>query len=86
MPSFENIEVTLSETINVEFEVYCGTCGAGLCSETSTRSSRTRGYQQVTVNACPDCMERKDREISELKDEIYNLESKLFLKDTLTSF
>lgn len=71
MPTFDNIEVTTE--VNVDFEVYCGTCGAGLCGVSDTRKSRNRGYLQVTVDACPDCMKAKDTEISNLQAEIERL-------------
>lgn len=71
MPTFDNIEVTTE--VSVDFEVYCGTCGAGLCDVSDTRKSRNRGYLQVTVDACPDCMKAKDTEISNLQAEIERL-------------
>lgn len=64
MPSF---------TTEIEFEVYCGTCGAGLCQESDTRNSRNRSALQVTVNACPKCMKAKDDEISELNEKVESL-------------
>ena len=45
MPNFET---------TVEFEVFCGSCGAGLCS--NTRTSYTRGVLQVTVEPCDRCL------------------------------
>lgn len=75
MPTFENVEINTS--IEVDFEVYCGTCGAGLCGESDTRHSRNRGYLQVTVNACPDCMLKKDDEINDLKNQIEELEKEI---------
>ena len=75
MPTFENVSV--ETTIDVDFEVFCGTCGEGLCSESDTRSSRNRGYLQVTVNVCPKCMEEKNEEIENLKYEIEQLEKSI---------
>ena len=75
MPTFNNVEV--SAYVDVDFEVYCGTCGEGLCSESDTRSSRNRGYLQVTVNACPKCMKEKDGEILNLEDRIKELEAEI---------
>jgi hypothetical protein len=71
MPTFSNVEV--SHQVDIDFEVYCGTCGAGLCSESDTRHSRNRNYLQVTVNACPKCIAEKQEEIDNLKDEIQDL-------------
>lgn len=66
MPTFNNVEV--SAYVDVDFEVYCGTCGEGLCSESDTRNSRNRNYLQVTVNACPKCIAKKEEEINELRE------------------
>ena len=48
--------------IEVEFEVYCGTCGRGLCNQSSTSSGRT--VSRVDVEVCRHCLE-------EAKDEAY---------------
>ena len=40
----------------IEFEVVCGTCGAGLCASSSTRYTRARGLPQVVVEACEHCL------------------------------
>lgn len=75
MPSFQ---------IDVEFEVFCGTCGAGLCYESDTRTSRNRQFPQVTVNACPKCIEAalergrdeiREGELTEALDRIHELEN-----------
>lgn len=58
----------------VQFEVFCGTCGAGLCNQSDTRKSRTRGENQVTVQVCEKCVEA---EIQPLKDRINELEQLL---------
>jgi molecular chaperone GrpE (heat shock protein) len=47
MPSFE-----------VEFEVFCDACGAGICHQAEGRNSRTRNAPQVTVQPCDTCMEK----------------------------
>lgn len=75
MPTFNDIEVTTR--VDIDFEVYCGTCGAGLCNESDTRYSRNRNYAQVTVNACPNCMDRKNDEIESLKYEIEQLQQEI---------
>lgn len=76
MPTFEGVEATIS----LDFEVFCGTCGEGLCNESTTRISRNRGHAQVEVNACPSCMKEKDNEIENLKGEVESL------KDDIESF
>ncbi len=73
MPVFENIETNGQDFIDVEFEVYCATCGKGLCNCSETRRSYTRGYLQLTVEACPYCMSEKDKEIEKLDREIEEL-------------
>lgn len=65
MPSFDT---------EIEFEVYCDTCGTGLCSDSTTTIGRTIGIRQVRVIACYNCMAKKDSEINDLKSEIESLE------------
>jgi hypothetical protein len=69
MPSF-----TTSVEVDLEFEVFCGTCGKGLCNQSETRESRNRRYPQVTVDACQKCIES---ETEPFKDEIYELKQKI---------
>lgn len=78
MPTFENVDIEVTQKIDIEFEVYCGTCGCGLCNVSDTRKSRNRGYLQVSVDVCPDCMEEKNEEIRNLKDTINELEDKIY--------
>ena len=91
MPTFEDIEITTS--VSIDFEVFCGTCGAGLCNQSDTRHSRSRSYAQVTVVACDNCLEsakqegRQDgiletkqeleEELEELKEQIQDLQNRL---------
>ena len=78
MPEFCDIEVTT--TVNLEFEVFCGTCGAGLCNQSDTRHSRSRQYAQVTVNVCEDCLETAREEIrADLEQQIQELQEELRL-------
>ena len=70
----------------LEFEVYCGTCGEGLCNESNTRTSHRRSMPQVTVNACPVCIERKDDEIAALKSQLEDLQEQFnTIETTLNS-
>ena len=62
MPSFD-----------VEFEVFCGTCGAGLCNQSDTRKSRTRGENQVTVEVCQNCIEKAEAPLHERIEELEQL-------------
>lgn len=74
MPTFEGIEVTTE--VSVDFEVFCGTCGSGLCGQSSTRRSRNRGGFQVEVKACDTCMERVREEVlAELEQKVEELEA-----------
>lgn len=75
MPTFSNVVVETE--IEVDFEVFCGECGAGLCSESTTDQRRISGYHSLTVNPCPKCMARKDREIEGLSLKIEALEDEL---------
>jgi len=82
MPMFEDYEVSVK--VDIDFEVFCKTCGAGLCGLSDTRRSRNRGYLQVEVEACPDCLKEKDKQIDELmsqnaeyEDRIAELEAKI---------
>jgi hypothetical protein len=63
MPSFD-----------IYFEVFCGTCGAGLCNQSDTRKSRHRGENQVTVEVCEKCIEKATLPLT---DRIYELEQLL---------
>lgn len=82
MPSF-NVDAN----IDVEFEVYCGTCGAGLCGQSDAREGR-RG-PRVDVEACEKCTkaareegaedawDEANTEIETLKERIAEFESAL---------
>ena len=61
-------------SFSVDFEVFCGTCGEGLCNKSDTRKSRTRGENQVTVEACQTCIEAATQP---LRDRIEELEQLL---------
>lgn len=78
MPTFNDVDIEVTQKIDIDFEVYCNTCGAGLCSESDTRKSRNRGYLQVSVNVCPDCMKEKDEEIKNLQSEKDDLENQVY--------
>lgn len=78
MPTFNDVEIEVTQKIDIDFEVYCNTCGAGLCGESDTRKSRNRGYLQVSVNVCPDCMKEKNEEIKNLQSEKDDLENQVY--------
>lgn len=57
--------------ITVDFNVYCGTCGEGLCSSTSV--DQNHGRVDVTVDVCPACTQKALQEVNKLEDEIESL-------------
>lgn len=76
MPTFDNVEV--QATVDIEFEVFCEQCGAGLCGESNTRSSRNRGTPQVTVNPCSHCVASAKEDIrDQMQEEIDKLEERI---------
>jgi hypothetical protein len=75
MPEFSGVEVEVRGEVDIDFEVFCGTCGAGLCNQTDTRKSYGRGILQVTVDACQKCMDRvRDEAYDELQSRLVELE------------
>jgi hypothetical protein len=86
MPSFEH---TGEVTVTVEFEVFCGTCGAGLCNRSETGKTNRRQQLFVSVEACEKCLEKaredshsdgyhsRDDEAESLNDAIVNLEDRI---------
>ena len=78
MPSF-------TKEIEFEFEVFCGTCNAGLCPQTTVRESFGRRFPQIVVEVCDDCLQKAKKEAiepleeanDELKEEIKALKEKL---------
>lgn len=42
--------------VSFDFEVYCATCGEGLCRETEVSSTRYRAEPCIRVNACQTCI------------------------------
>ncbi|HBV95821.1 MAG: hypothetical protein JL50_11040 [Peptococcaceae bacterium BICA1-7] len=78
MPSFD---------VEVEFEIYCSKCGAGLCSNGSTKS--IRNTNRLDMEPCEKCLEfaadmadgeARDElsgKIQELEDEIAELKNRL---------
>ena len=48
--------------VEVEVEVYCASCGAGLCNQTESTVGRSRSIPQFRVEPCEKCLDgaRKD--------------------------
>lgn len=44
-------------TINVEFEVFCAKCSAGLCNESATGQTFRRAQNYVQVGPCETCLD-----------------------------
>lgn len=75
---------TITVEIDHEVEVYCNTCGNGLCSNTDYTQGRTRGIDQFRVEVCDKCILEKDKEIEFFKQEIEELKNEIEdLKDAL---
>jgi len=81
MPSFD---------VEVEFEIYCAKCGAGLCSNGSTKSKNSyKSSNRLDMEPCEKCLdlaadmadgEARDElgnKIQELEDEITELKARL---------
>lgn len=54
-------------TFSFNFEVYCDTCGYGLCFDATVVDTFKREEPSVRIKVCPICMQEKEDEIKELK-------------------
>ncbi len=61
-------------SFSLEFEVYCQTCGYGLCFDTEVVETKNRKEPSIRINVCPICMKEKEDEIIELKKIIEDYE------------
>ena len=55
------VSVTVEREVieaDVEIEIYCGTCGAGLCNQSSASRTRTRRASAIDVEVCSKCAEK----------------------------
>lgn len=52
-------------TLELEFEVFCGKCGNGLCNNTREGKTRNRQYPCINVDPCEKCL-------TESRDDGYN--------------
>jgi hypothetical protein len=68
MPAFE---------VEIDFEVYCDTCGEGLCNKSTATETRTRNARSVRVEVCHKCIAEKDKEIEQLQETILELRKEL---------
>ena len=46
-------------TATFEIEVYCATCGDGLCHQSEFVETRNRHTPSIRVEACQKCLDRK---------------------------
>ena len=44
--------------VEVEIEIYCASCGAGLCNISSVSKTARRPRNAIDVEACPKCLDR----------------------------
>ena len=71
---------------SVEVEVYCAECNAGLCNQTESVQTRSRGMPAFLVVPCDRCLERardegrdegKDEAEDKFRDRIAELENEI---------
>lgn len=59
-------------SLELEFEVFCGRCGDGLCNNTRESASKGRRFPSIQVDPCERCLERaKDEGINSGYDAGY---------------
>lgn len=46
----------LTQEVTINFEAYCGTCGAGICANVTTGSTSKRGYPFIEIVPCETCL------------------------------
>lgn len=46
----------------IDIEIYCGRCGAGLCNNTSFVSTRNRSQPSFRVDPCEKCLDEARQE------------------------
>lgn len=58
MPTFTVLDDE-GNPIDFDFEVFCGRCGAGLCSNATTGATARRQYPFVSIEPCATCLENE---------------------------
>lgn len=48
--------------VEVDFSVYCGACGAGLCNQSDTADGGHHRERKVTVEPCKKCLDEARNE------------------------
>lgn len=67
-----DIRIKVNHVEEVNIDVWCGSCGKGLCGDTSVDNKR----MSFTVEACPHCMSEKEEIIKKLGEELERLKDK----------
>jgi hypothetical protein len=62
MPTI-NSDITVN--VDIEVEVYCAKCGAGLCKQSTSGKTRGRSQPFIEVEPCEKCLDK-------IKDEGYS--------------
>ena len=57
----------------IEWQLYCGICKSGICSETHYK----KGSNNIFVTVCYECQKQTEKTIEALKDEIRDLKREL---------
>lgn len=58
MPSFLlNYHKEYEDEVEVDFEVFCAKCGAGLCNQSEGGNTNGRKTPYVSVEPCENCLE-----------------------------
>lgn len=74
MPSFR---VEVDHVVDYDFEVFCGTCGTGICDHADTRLSRSRSFPQLTVEVCKHCKQEWEEKIDDLNQRNDSLQDEV---------
>lgn len=54
MPSFTAPEQ------EIEFECFCGSCGAGICQNVTTKKTNRRNLDAIEIMPCKKCLEKAE--------------------------
>lgn len=56
MPTIDTEVDLQGVSISLDVEIYCGTCGKGLCSQSTATKTKSRRLDAIDVEACPYCL------------------------------
>ena len=60
MPTIKT-QIDTTVDVELEIEVYCATCGEGLCRNSTAIKTRNRHADAIDVEACPKCLQNAKR-------------------------